>query len=852
MNENAFHTTKSHLISISESEWAFWRWVCVRSAGFPCNEILKLATPNLITSADELIGVMQTADSAWIKAQQDMDLALKNLESTNLWSDKKIRKALLNAKIAIKAKKQPHSLPETVHIESINKLEAAVQQVKLMRARFTDNYSKSVKHTTAVISEIANLPNFREAITWQNRSVLRALDSIIQKSLSCKVRNSNQRRDEELIALYWQRYCTKNDTIGFFGPVGWAQFVPDVEYISIKPGQHIIGSRKLYWEVWAIEELGIAILRKYGIQPWITPFLTPLTRIEGMILHRPGIAPIRLTAGKALLLEACNGRYTAKQIAEQILKSSDVEFRTVDEVYQFLSEMAAKDIIFWQINIPMEANPEHYLRIALQRIEDPDIRQLAIATLDELDLAMHRVEVATGDQEKLNLALNDLEQIFTRITGLPATRNEGMVCAGRTIIYEDCRRDVEVLLGQQILNYLAKPLSLLLVAGRWFSSQLAIVYKNKIMEIYSAHLQLTNNPVMEAGYFFAHLAPFLFKNAQILIAPIQEQFRQKWEFILQLGDDHQPVKYSYEAIHQLVLSEFPSTSPGWIGARYHSPDIMIVANNEEEVQRGECLFLLGELHMCRNSLDAALFVNQHPTPDELINAVEQDLVGIKVLPQEVKMKNMGTRSTRCLIPKSIFQLEFIPNSFISDRAKSLSFSSLVIEKQNDELVARTRDGNYCSPVIELLGVILSHLSVDCFNIMMDRLHTPRISIDNLIIKRESWSFLASDLQYFYCSDPAETFLLIRKWAKNHSIPRFVFFKVPVERKPIYLDFESPILVSIFAKLIRRTLKAALSEPRVDITEMLPGADQLVLRDKQDHRYTCEFRMVAVDIGETSN
>ena len=36
-------------------------------------------------------------------------------------------------------------------------------------------------------------------------------------------RNSQQRQHEALVASYLQRYCAKNDSIGFFGPVGWSQ-----------------------------------------------------------------------------------------------------------------------------------------------------------------------------------------------------------------------------------------------------------------------------------------------------------------------------------------------------------------------------------------------------------------------------------------------------------------------------------------------------------------------------------------------------------------------------------------------------------------------------------------------------
>jgi hypothetical protein len=130
-----------------------------------------------------------------------------------------------------------------------------------------------------------------------------------------------------------------------------------------------------------------------------------------------------------------------------------------------------------------------------------------------------------------------------------------------------------------------------------------------------------------------------------------------------------------------------------------------------------------------------------------------------------------------------------------------------------------------------------------------RTHTPRIVIDRLVIRRESWSFAPSDLQFLQGSDPAENFLQLRRWAKSHGIPRFAFFKVPTEAKPAYLDFESPILTSIFARFVRRTQEAAMKDARVEVSEMLPTADQLWLQDKHGHRYTSELRLVAVDNGK---
>jgi Lantibiotic dehydratase, N terminus len=67
------------------------------------------------------------------------------------------------------------------------------------------------------LRDVARDPVFREAVAWQSRE---ALASAVAK-LASDVRESpaRRRRQEEVVAGYWQRYCAKNDTIGFFGPL---------------------------------------------------------------------------------------------------------------------------------------------------------------------------------------------------------------------------------------------------------------------------------------------------------------------------------------------------------------------------------------------------------------------------------------------------------------------------------------------------------------------------------------------------------------------------------------------------------------------------------------------------------
>jgi hypothetical protein len=60
------------------------------------------------------------------------------------------------------------------------------------------------------LREVAADPAFREALTSQNRGALAtAADGLLNDG----VKPSRRRQREEVVARYWQRYCSKNDTI---------------------------------------------------------------------------------------------------------------------------------------------------------------------------------------------------------------------------------------------------------------------------------------------------------------------------------------------------------------------------------------------------------------------------------------------------------------------------------------------------------------------------------------------------------------------------------------------------------------------------------------------------------------
>lgn len=59
----------------------------------------------------------------------------------------------------------------------------------------------------------------------------------------------------------------------------------------------------------------------------------------------------------------------------------------------------------------------------------------------------------------------------------------------------------------------------------------------------------------------------------------------------------------------------------------------------------------------------------------------------------------------------------------------------------------------------------------------------------MVVAREATGALA----WASSSDARERFLGATAWAAAPGFPRFVFVRSPAEVKPVYVDFESPVL-----------------------------------------------------------
>src|SRR5579872_388908 len=338
------------------------------------------------------------------------------------------------------------------------------------RMVYDQAYGEAAGGLSRAIAGIYADPVFREALTWQNPGLAQRLqDAGVGGS-----RRSKDRGRELVIASYLQRYCLKNDTIGFFGPVGWASAGQGGPGLVVVPGERLIARRTTYFEVWAIDKVAAEIARQGRVRGWLRPRRTRSVFLEGAVLHRPYRPPVTLTAAELGVLLACDGRRTISDLLDRAGEPG---------TYAVLARLAELGALRLDLEGPADAWPERLLREKLEQIADPDTRAAALAPVDQLIGARDAVAATAGDPERLQQALAGLAETFEQVTGSPATRRAGENYAGRTLVYHDAVRDVRVELGEAVTRALAAPLGLVLDSARWLVNDITARYRVLFAEL---------------------------------------------------------------------------------------------------------------------------------------------------------------------------------------------------------------------------------------------------------------------------------------------------------------------------------------------------------------------------------
>ena len=326
------------------------------------------------------------------------------------------------------------------------------------------------------------------------------------------------------------------------------------------------------------------------------------------------------------------------------------------------------------------------------------------------------------------------------------------------------------------------------------------------------------------------------------IHEVVSDFQQRWLAIL--GDvSGRSVQRASEDLAPLIQSMFPDGEPVWAASRQHSPDVMM----RRDPQTGGLTWVLGELHLACNTLENRTAFSTHALDTvAMTRLTEQDMAAGRVVA-------LFSRRSEHVTPRAFPPLaSHLPDlyrywSFTADRtmppedAQECSSTEIEVAAANGGLVARAP--SWEAPLTEVLGDLLTALVANRFRILEPAAHIPRVAIDSLVVVRERWRFDARRLVGGH-SDPKLAVERCIRAVRDAGVPRHVFTLSAAERKPVYIDFESPALQRLFAHLVRR---AEAQRRTIDVTEMMPRPDELWIETEQG-AMTSELRLAVVRSG----
>ena len=665
---------------------------------------------------------------------------------------------------------------------------------------------------------------FLAALTWQNPQIIRAWAGRPGAKISGY--------RAKAVARFAQRYCAKNESIGFFGAVGWATLADPCDDAGTGGRDLTVhgdgGVRRgdAYFEHWAIAALAAAWNRDERLAPYLPVRWRADVSYDGQAVRRPCRPPLVIQdEATRRMLARVDGRSAARNVAG-------------DGGLEALARLRAAGVLRVGFTVPVGERPEDGLRAQAEALPAGPLRDELRAALDRLEEHRLKIAAAMTAPAELYAALDRLDQEFSRMTGRGASRAKDHADAGRTLVYPDCRRDLDVTVPGALIEALRDPLCLLLRTARWLTAQLAEAMDEALTAEY-ARLKARQGEVWLSDLHFV-AARILSGASGTPVHEVAADFAERWREVLsRASGSATELTITAEQAAPLIEALFPAREPGWAAARYHSPDLMLSRDH------GGYRWVVGELHVAMNTLDARFFHTLADRPGELADATAADMAGGRVVPcyppgaDLVDSRRYPPLAVH--VPGRYLYWSFGDDTGAPGQARSWPATALRVRREGGGLMAGPAQGGWELPVREFFGEFLSALAVNMFRVPGDG---RRVLIDDLVVQRRSWRLGPGDLPEGVAGQSGYKTDRLTAVLTGSGLPRHLFVKTPAEPKPFYVDQAAPQLVANLARAWRQLP----ADAELEIQEMLPGPEQLWLADGQGERYTSELRLIAVDLA----
>ncbi len=674
----------------------------------------------------------------------------------------------------------------------------ALSTWRSLRRHLREEYEKEYLHLRKCLHSLAATPAFQEAIFFSNPFFY---ENVLQSFLAKEVgsASSNSRRVERQIYKYLQRFCAKNETTSFFGPIAYGEVNDSATFKLCKNEPE---KRHVTIAYWALRELNRQICRASSLRLHIPVRRNPLFSFDSAyaISSVQGIT-IPLTSPIDQLIAILDQQEMSFAQAAHILDTSPSSLFTAS-----LPLLRCGALILEIPLPPDDADGLTTLIAGLQRVPEGEARNQWLAHLRQLDEL--RESFAQANLEERRQILDKLEGLFTEWTGKPARRRAGKMYADRLLLNEEASSRFSIHMGRHIAENIAQRLSPALELSASYGSSVQDMYRRQVQDLFPA-----NGSSLSFLDYAHHARP---------------------DGELHSGTASLPTLsvQGNTTIDLQLPSDF--AGPSVEGGRYALPDICLAASSPQAIADGQMDIVLSRVHhhlMIWGWL-ARFFPSRQRYEKTATTWLECEPSAHGLVSLEVERRNKGFYS----FPGTRLAMGAIART---EGQEMISPASLTISLHPSGPVLRDAQGKQLQLYLPLADFVfyppfaaLAHPPVLHAPCAGDASGTPRLRVGDTIYQRRRWHADLSSLTSLHTIDLA---LEIWRLRRTHQWPRFVFARVASERKPWLFDTASPFSHELVKNMIR-------DDAMVTLEEMLPGPDQLWLQDDEGQRYTSELRL----------
>ena len=800
-----------------ESSHYFW----LRSTGFPIHHLTALG------GFSELPACAAFEQS--FRALQRVKASL--LEAANAHSPQACRKLIrkLNEGLALQVADLPLALRDPLSA-AVHDWNGVLEQTAT-RTEADQQYQAYLERTRQGLIDFLDNDAVAEALFISNPAALTRTRELIRDRYA-----KNDTRKKQKLRLGWsyaQRFCAKNDTSSFFGPLAWGRFDPQqTENMHVTYGDAWIKDRSTFFENWAVQRLVNQINQQCP-----PPDCMPLQLNTGCYLQEHTLfMPIgkkqHLSPATAQILAYINDPGSGTPTCRGLLNAcGDTPASTLRDL---LEHLVSKRIVRrgWRMS-PRERQPiERMLRWLDDAAVPEGFRQIWQLRLEKLESA--RCDYATGDLERRTACLDRLNQLLAE-AGVDLSREAGAMYVGRYPVYEDCSRNMNISLGQGLFKQVNEDLAPLMRIHQWLIKAIAHQLNQAFIDVWKQRQNVPDTPV-DFLDLLNSLAPLLPAIEARIAVDLEQRLEKTWGQQLEGLADNLDVHLSTADIEQLINrldAELGVTEFEVFGSDYHSPDFLLSSASVDAINRGDYAIIVGEVHPAVHTLSQPVAAPFGPFNTQVNEEVETIFQRPRLIladsPESYQRSHIDwplQPSYRQLILPTGGGCVAAHQQFAAGRAK--------VTYANGRLQVIDALGQFSEDLLCVYPTPMHRLGFALAGSAVAKHDQRRIWLGRALYKRASWLFSSDQLPQVKNSvDDLDHTLQWRAWAIAQGLPRYAFIKIDSEPKPLFLDFDNPLSLDGISNALQ-------SAGQVKFSEMRPCPDELWLEQARG-RFCCEIR-----------